>query len=53
MQRFIAEIKQLGMNVVKLHASGHADKNTIKKLLIRCCPNEVVWVHTPFEKFDV
>lgn len=52
MQKFIAGVKKLGMNVVNLHASGHADKTTVMRLLMRCCPNEVVWVHTPFESFD-
>lgn len=52
MQKFIAGVKKLGMNVVNLHASGHADKTTVMRLLMRCCPNEVVWVHTPFENFD-
>lgn len=52
MRKFIAGIKKLGINMVNLHASGHADKTTVMRLLMRCCPREVVWVHTPFERFD-
>ena len=46
MRKFEDECKELGMEVVYIHTSGHADVETIKKLKETVSPDEVIAVHT-------
>jgi ribonuclease J len=46
MQRFLDECEKLGLEVITLHTSGHADANTIEKLIERTNPKEILPVHT-------
>lgn len=47
MSAFLDGIKNLGIEIVDLHASGHADNKTIEALRQRVNPNEFVQVHKP------
>ena len=46
MKRFLTESEQLGLEIVTLHTSGHADYESIKKLVKRVNPSEIIPVHT-------
>ncbi len=46
MQDFLGGVRDLGINVVDLHVSGHADIEAVKKVIIRTNPQEVNFVHT-------
>lgn len=46
MRIFLAECEKLGLQVVTLHTSGHADENTIKKLIETVNPKELIPIHT-------
>lgn len=46
MSRFIAECENMGLKMVVLHTSGHADPDTIRALIERVHPNEIIPVHT-------
>ncbi|MBR5479495.1 MAG: MBL fold metallo-hydrolase [Clostridia bacterium] len=46
MQRFLSECKNLGLKIVTLHTSGHADYETIQKLVNTVNPNEIIPIHT-------
>ena len=46
MSRFIAECEGMGLKVVPLHTSGHADPDTIRALIESVHPNEILPVHT-------
>jgi len=46
MQQFLEGVKVLGIKVVDLHTSGHADIAAIKKLIQRVNPEEIEFVHT-------
>ena len=35
-----------GLNVIDMHTSGHADKQSIKKLMYSVSPKEIIYVHT-------
>lgn len=32
-------------NVVDIHTSGHADRQTIEKVIKKVKPREVIWIH--------
>lgn len=49
MQAFLDGIKDLGIEIVDLHASGHADNKTIETLRQRLNPDEFIQVHKPQE----
>lgn len=49
MRNFLDGVRGLGMEVVDLHASGHADKNAIAALKKRLDPDEWIQVHKPRE----
>ena len=46
MADFLARCAALGLEIVTLHTSGHADKATIEKLIARTHPEKIVPVHT-------
>ncbi len=46
MQKFLEECEKLGLEVITLHTSGHADGDTIKKLIKKTNPKEILPVHT-------
>ncbi len=46
MKCFLTECEQLGLEVVTLHTSGHADYQSIKKLVKKVNPNEIIPIHT-------
>lgn len=45
-KRFLAECEQLGLEIVTLHTSGHADYEAIKKLVATVNPDEIIPIHT-------
>jgi ribonuclease J len=46
MKAFLNEITALGINIVTLHASGHADKETVEYLSMHVKPTKVDLIHT-------
>jgi ribonuclease J len=46
MASFLEEMSDLGLELIDLHTSGHADEGTIRRLIERLNPNEIVPVHT-------
>ena len=46
MSRFLKECEDMGLRSVTLHTSGHADPYTIRRLIERVQPNEIIPVHT-------
>ncbi len=46
MRSFLSECEALGLKVVTLHTSGHADRDAIKKLIERTKPDILLPVHT-------
>ena len=50
MKDFLAGIEKLGISIVDLHVSGHADKEAIDALIARTNPTEIKFVHTDKEK---
>ena len=45
MQAFLKGIEDLGMKIVDLHVSGHADLKTVKRLINKTHPKEIYMVH--------
>jgi ribonuclease J len=45
-ERPMSQMKNDGLNVIDLHTSGHADKQSIKKLMYSVSPKEIIYVHT-------
>lgn len=45
MRDFLMEINDLEIDTFNLHVSGHADVTTIKKLISKTNPNEIITVH--------
>ena len=45
MEEFLDGVKALGIKMVDLHVSGHADRQTIGKLIRKTCPKEIIMVH--------
>lgn len=50
MKDFLTGVEKLGIAVVDLHVSGHADKEAIDALIARTNPSEVKFVHTDREE---
>lgn len=50
MKEFLTGIEKLGIRIVDLHVSGHADKEAIDALIARTNPTEIRFVHTDREK---
>ena len=46
MKAFLAECENMGLKIVVLHTSGHADADTIKDLIQSVNPDEIIPVHT-------
>ena len=46
MKSFLLECEKLGLQIVTLHTSGHADEDTIKKLIETVNPKELIPIHT-------
>lgn len=46
MQSFLENCKEMGLDIVTLHTSGHADANTIQRLLKHTKPKSVMPIHT-------
>ena len=46
MKEFLSECESLGLKVVTLHTSGHADESTIKKLIETVNPKMLIPIHT-------
>ena len=46
MARFLAACEILGLEIVTLHTSGHADYEAIKKLVETVNPDEIIPIHT-------
>ncbi len=46
MKHFLSECEQLGLEVVTLHTSGHADYESIKMLVETVNPDEIIPIHT-------
>ena len=45
-EAFFQKLRDLGITVVDLHASGHADNGAIQALIERTHPKEITYVHT-------
>ena len=45
-KEFLSECEALGLEIVTLHTSGHADSEAIDKLISRINPNAIIPVHT-------
>ena len=53
MKLFLEECEKMGLKIVTLHTSGHADVATIRELIEHVKPTEVIPVHTEMaEKFQ-
>ena len=46
MKKFLSECEKLGLQIVTLHTSGHADEDTIRKLIETVNPKELIPIHT-------
>lgn len=46
MKEFLSECERLGLKIVTLHTSGHADENTIKALIKATNPKVLMPIHT-------
>ena len=46
MEAFLCACEDMGLKVVELHTSGHADADTIKRLIAHVNPGEIIPVHT-------
>lgn len=46
MKNFLSECEKLGLRIVTLHTSGHADERTIKKLIETVNPKVLIPIHT-------
>lgn len=46
MKNFLQECEKLGLEIVTLHTSGHADKEAIKQLIKTVNPKKIIPVHT-------
>jgi ribonuclease J len=49
MQEFLDGVKEMGVNTVDLHVSGHADLLAIEQIIIRTNPKKIELVHTKEE----
>lgn len=46
MKFFLSECEKLGLKIVTLHTSGHADENTLKRLIETVNPKKLIPIHT-------
>ena len=46
MSRFLKACEEMGLRFITLHTSGHADAETIQRLIARVNPSEIIPVHT-------
>ena len=46
MKRFLSACEAMGLKIVTLHTSGHADYESIKKLVATVNPTEIIPIHT-------
>ena len=46
MKEFLSECEKLGLRIVTLHTSGHADENAIKELIETVNPKVLIPIHT-------
>ena len=46
MKEFISECEAMGLRIIDLHTSGHADHKTISALIDRLKPTEIIPIHT-------
>lgn len=46
MKKFLSECEKLGLRIVTLHTSGHADESTLKKLIETVNPTILIPIHT-------
>ncbi len=46
MKEFLSECEKLGLKIVTLHTSGHADEDTLKKLIDAVKPKTLIPIHT-------
>ena len=46
MKCFLSECEELGLKTVTLHTSGHADENTLKRLIENVQPKTLIPIHT-------
>lgn len=46
MKNFLSECEAMGLKIVTLHTSGHADYESIKKLVAAVNPTEIIPIHT-------
>ena len=46
MEAFLCACEDMGLKVVELHTSGHADADTIQRLIAHVNPTEIIPVHT-------
>jgi mRNA degradation ribonuclease J1/J2 len=49
MQEFLDGVKEMGVNAVDLHVSGHADLLAIEQIIKRTSPKKIELVHTKEE----
>lgn len=52
-REFLSNMERLGIKVVDLHVSGHADGAAIKALIQMTDPDEIVYVHTNAESTEL
>lgn len=46
MKRFLDECEKMGLRIVNLHTSGHADEDTIRQLIDKVSPKRIIPIHT-------
>ena len=46
MKRFLTACEAMGLSVVTLHTSGHADRATIQRLVETVHPDRIIPIHT-------
>ena len=46
MKEFLDFVQSLGVKIVDLHVSGHADKGAVEAVIKRTNPREIKFVHT-------
>lgn len=46
MESFLRSCEEMGLHIIELHTSGHADADTIKRLISHVNPKEIIPIHT-------
>ncbi len=52
-REFLEKVKSLGIEIIDLHVSGHADKSTQKRLVEKVNPDKIITVHKNSECDDL